>query len=135
VERIWLESYQKGVPAEVDLSEFQSLGELFERSVAQYRERVAYINMGVEITYGQLDKLSRDFAAYLQSVLMLPPDATAERVAEFRRDWGFDDPIIVQYGRFLGRAVQGDMGTSLRHGTPALPLIADLDAILQRAAA
>jgi len=75
VERIWLESYQKGVPAEVDLSEFQSLGELFERSVAQYRERVAYINMGVEITYGQLDKLSRDFAAYLQSVLMLPPGA------------------------------------------------------------
>ncbi len=75
MERIWLESYQKGVPAEVDLSEFQSLGELFERSVAQYRERVAYINMGVEITYGQLDKLSRDFAAYLQSVLMLPPGA------------------------------------------------------------
>jgi len=75
VERIWLESYQKGVPAEVDLSEFQSLGELFEKSVALYRERVAYINMGVEITYGQLDKLSRDFAAYLQSVLTLPPGA------------------------------------------------------------
>jgi long-chain acyl-CoA synthetase len=33
---------------------------------------VAYINMGVEITYGELDKLSRDFAAYLQSVLKLP---------------------------------------------------------------
>jgi ABC-type dipeptide/oligopeptide/nickel transport system permease component len=50
----------------------------------------------------------------------------------FRRDWGFDDPIIVQYGRFLGRAIQGDMGTSLRHGTPALPLIAErLPATLQ----
>jgi long-chain acyl-CoA synthetase len=72
VEKIWLKSYQKGVPAEIDLSEFQSLGELFEKSVAQYRDRVAYINMGVEITYGELDKLSRDFAAYLQSVLKLP---------------------------------------------------------------
>jgi acyl-CoA synthetase (AMP-forming)/AMP-acid ligase II len=41
------------------LSEFQSLGELFEKSVAKYRDRVAYINMGVEITYAELDKLSR----------------------------------------------------------------------------
>ncbi len=72
MEKIWLNSYQKGVPAEIDVNEFQSLGELFEKSVAQYRDRVAYINMGVELTYGELDKLSRDFAAYLQSVLKLP---------------------------------------------------------------
>jgi len=72
VEKIWLSSYQKGVPAEIDLSEFRSLGELFEKSVAQYRDRVAYINMGAQITYGELDKLTRDFAAYLQSVLGLP---------------------------------------------------------------
>ena len=75
MERIWLQSYQQGVPAEVDLSEFQSLGELFERSVGQYRDRVAYISMGAQITYGELDKLSRDFAAYLQSVLKLPRGA------------------------------------------------------------
>jgi len=72
VDKIWLKSYQQGVPAEIELSEFESLGELFEKSVAQYRDRVAYINMGVELTYGELDKLSRDFAAYLQSVLKLP---------------------------------------------------------------
>jgi long-chain acyl-CoA synthetase len=72
MEKIWLQSYQKGVPAEIDLNEFQSLGELFEKSVGQYRDRVAYINMGAELTYGELDKLSRDFAAYLQSVLKLP---------------------------------------------------------------
>jgi long-chain acyl-CoA synthetase len=75
VEKIWLQSYQKGVPAEIDLGEFQSLGELFEKSVGQYRDRVAYISMGAQITYGELDKLSRDFAAYLQSVLKLPPGA------------------------------------------------------------
>ncbi|WP_300318038.1 long-chain-fatty-acid--CoA ligase FadD [Accumulibacter sp.] len=72
MDKIWLKSYQQGVPAEIELSEFESLGELFEKSVAQYRDRVAYINMGVELTYGELDKLSRDFAAYLQSVLKLP---------------------------------------------------------------
>jgi len=75
MDRIWLQSYQKGVPAEIDLSEFQSLGEMFGKSVAQYRDRVAYINMGVELTYGELDTLSRNFAAYLQSVLKLPKGA------------------------------------------------------------
>jgi len=75
VDKIWLQSYQKGVPAEVDLSEFQSLGELFEKSVSQYRDRVAYISMGAQMTYGELDRLSRDFAAYLQSVLKLPQGA------------------------------------------------------------
>ena len=72
MDKIWLKNYQQGVPAEIDLSEFQSLGEMFEKSVAQYRDRIAYINMGVELTYGEVDKLSRDFAAYLQSVLKLP---------------------------------------------------------------
>jgi long-chain acyl-CoA synthetase len=75
MDKIWLQSYQEGVPAEIDLSEFQSLGEMFEKSAAQYRDRVAYINMGAELTYGELDKLSRDFAAYLQSVLKLPQGA------------------------------------------------------------
>ncbi|WP_291992707.1 long-chain-fatty-acid--CoA ligase FadD [Candidatus Accumulibacter sp. ACC003] len=75
MDKIWLKSYQEGVPAEIDLSDYQSLGELFEKSVAQYRDRVAYINMGVQLTYGELEKLSRDFAAYLQSVLKLPKGA------------------------------------------------------------
>ena len=75
---------------------------------------------GVSIITFFLTFLSGDPA-----VLMLPPDANSEQIAKFRRDWGFDDPIIVQYGRFLWRAVQGDLGTSLRHGTPALPLIVD----------
>jgi ABC-type dipeptide/oligopeptide/nickel transport system permease component len=57
--------------------------------------------------------------------LMLPPGATPEQMASFRRVWGFDDPIYVQYGRFLSRALHGDLGTSLRHGQPALPLIAE----------
>jgi ABC-type dipeptide/oligopeptide/nickel transport system permease component len=82
---------------------------------------------GVSIVTFFLTFLSGDPA-----ILMLPPDASAEQIARFRRDWGFDQPIIVQYGNFLARALQGDMGTSLRHGTPALPLIAErLPATLQ----
>ena len=75
MDKIWLRSYQEGVPAEVDLGEFQSLGELFENSVRKYGDRVAYINMGAQITYAQLDQQSKDFAAYLQSVLNLPKGA------------------------------------------------------------
>jgi peptide/nickel transport system permease protein len=64
--------------------------------------------------------------------IMLPPGATGEQIARFRAEWGFDDPIPVQYWRFVSRAVQGDFGTSLRHGQPALPLIRDrLPATLQ----
>jgi long-chain acyl-CoA synthetase len=72
MDKIWLQSYQAGVPGEIDLNEFQSLGEMLEKSVAKYRDKIAYINMGVELTYGEVDKLSRDFAAYLQSELKLP---------------------------------------------------------------
>lgn len=56
--------------------------------------------------------------------IMLPQGATAEQIAKFRAAWGFDDPLIVQYWRFLDRALHGDFGTSLRHGQSALPLIA-----------
>jgi len=55
---------------------------------------------------------------------MLPPGATAAQMAKFRAEWGFDDPLPVQYWRFLRRAVQGDFGVSLRHGQSSLPLIA-----------
>src|SRR5262245_31086353 len=55
---------------------------------------------------------------------MLPPGATAVQIAKFRAEWGFDDPLPVQYWRFLRRAVQGDFGVSLRHGQSSLPLIA-----------
>ena len=73
MEKIWLKSYPPGIPAEIDINEFSSLGDLFERSVARWPDRDAYINMGKAITYRQLDQLSSQFAAYLQSELNLPP--------------------------------------------------------------
>ena len=57
------------------------------------------------------------------TLLMLPPDATAEEVARFRRAMGFDDPLPVQYWRFLKGVLRGDFGNSLRHDEPALALV------------
>jgi ABC-type dipeptide/oligopeptide/nickel transport system permease component len=56
---------------------------------------------------------------------MLPPDATAEDIAKFRHDMGFDDPVAVQYVRFLKGAVRGDFGQSIRHGEPAMGLVVE----------
>src|SRR5258707_13864867 len=57
------------------------------------------------------------------AALLLPPDATAEDVARFRKAMGFDDPFLVQYVRFLKGAVRGDFGESVRHGEPAMHLV------------
>jgi len=75
MEKIWLKSYMAGIPAEIDIDEFKSLGDLFEKSVKAYGPRTAYINMGKSISYAELDRQSRNFAAYCQSVLKLPRGA------------------------------------------------------------
>jgi ABC-type dipeptide/oligopeptide/nickel transport system permease component len=53
----------------------------------------------------------------------LPPDASAEDVERFRQQMGFNDPVVVQYLRFLRGALQGNFGESLRHGEPAMALV------------
>ena len=57
------------------------------------------------------------------AVLMMPPEATVEDIAAFRHAHGYDDPFFVQYGRFLGKALQGDLGKSLRYNESALELV------------
>ena len=57
------------------------------------------------------------------ALLLLPPDATAEDVARFRQTMGFNDPVAVQYLRFLKGALRGNFGESLRHGEPAMDLV------------
>ncbi|MGG7566272.1 ABC transporter permease [Rhodovulum sp. DZ06] len=54
---------------------------------------------------------------------MVGQDATQERRAEIREALGLDDPILVQFGRFLGNAATGDFGLSYRLGTPVNELI------------
>jgi long-chain acyl-CoA synthetase len=75
LERIWLKSYPRGVPAEIDPDAFRSLGEFFAASVDKFRDRVAFISMGKAISYGELDEKSRAFAAYLANIVPLPRGA------------------------------------------------------------
>lgn len=67
MDKIWLKSYPPGVPAEIDASQYASVPELLEESFSKYRDRKAFVCMGKAITYGELDKLSRQFGAWLQS--------------------------------------------------------------------
>jgi long-chain acyl-CoA synthetase len=67
MERIWLKHYPPGVPAEIDCGRYRSVGALFEESVAKYRDRPAYTNFGRTLAFGDLDRLSRDFGAWLQA--------------------------------------------------------------------
>jgi long-chain acyl-CoA synthetase len=71
VERIWLKSYPAGIPANVDVRAYSSIGDAFEKSATRFASLPAFANMGQAITYRELDRLSRDFGAYLQSKLKL----------------------------------------------------------------
>jgi long-chain acyl-CoA synthetase len=67
MERIWLKSYPAGMPADVTWDENQSVGELFDKSCKQFAERPAFHCMGKTLSFAQIDKMSRDFAAWVQS--------------------------------------------------------------------
>ena len=56
-------------------------------------------------------------------LLFLPPDSPADEIARVRRQLGFDEPVPVQYGRFLRSALKGDLGFSLRHQEAALHVV------------
>jgi long-chain acyl-CoA synthetase len=67
MERIWLKNYPPGVPADIDPNQYRSLTELFDASIAKYRDRPAYHSMGKQISFDELDKRSREFGAWLQA--------------------------------------------------------------------
>jgi long-chain acyl-CoA synthetase len=71
MERIWLSQYPSGIPADVDVHEFASLRDVLLRSCQRFGELPACSNMGASLTYAELDRASRDFAAYLQKSLGL----------------------------------------------------------------
>ena len=78
MKKVWLESYPKGVPHEIDARAYASLVELLEAGCARFRDRTAFVSMGVAMTYGELDGLSRDFGAFLRHEAGL---AKGERIA------------------------------------------------------
>jgi len=62
----WYKSYPAGIPREINPNEFDSLVNLLDKGLKEFADLPAFTNMGVIISFRQLDELSRDFAAYLQ---------------------------------------------------------------------
>ena len=55
--------------------------------------------------------------------VMAPPTFSEEQVENLRRAWGFDRPLLEQYGIFLGKALRGDFGLSMQARVPAMELV------------
>ena len=68
MERVWLAHYPPGVPAEIDVREYQSVREVFEESCRTYATRPAFSCMGRTLTFADLDALSSTFGGFLQSI-------------------------------------------------------------------
>lgn len=71
MEKIWLKNYPKEVPAEVDLSAYSSLYDIYEESIRLFGNKKAFTNMDVSLTFTELDRLVNQFASFLQNELKL----------------------------------------------------------------
>jgi len=67
MDKPWLKQYPAGVPAEIDVNQYQTVSQVLEESMKKYASRTAFICMGKPVSYGQLDTLSRNLGAWLQS--------------------------------------------------------------------
>jgi long-chain acyl-CoA synthetase len=67
MEKLWLKHYPTGVPGEINPREYQSLAHLLEEAFQKYASRQAFVCMDKPLTYGELDRLSRQLGAWLQA--------------------------------------------------------------------
>jgi long-chain acyl-CoA synthetase len=74
---IWYASYPPNVPREIDVRQYESITQFFDECTEKFRERVAYVSVGANLTYGELARKATAFAAYLQGIGVKP----GERVA------------------------------------------------------
>ncbi|MDX2024607.1 MAG: AMP-binding protein [Deltaproteobacteria bacterium] len=85
--RVWHKSYPKGVPTDIDPGRYRSIPEVVKQTCERFAERPCFTNMGVTLTFKQVDELSAQFAAYLRKDLGL---AKGDRI-------GLQMPNILQY--------------------------------------
>ncbi len=71
MERLWLNHYPPGIPADVDVQAAGTLRDVLLDSCRRFAELPAFTNMGSTLRYAELERASRDFAAYLQKSLGL----------------------------------------------------------------
>ncbi|MDB5935466.1 MAG: long-chain fatty acid--CoA ligase [Massilia sp.] len=72
MDKFWLKSYQPGVPAEIDWTQYRSLTHLLEESFLKYAQRKAFVCMDKSITYAELDRMSQHMGAWLQAKGLKP---------------------------------------------------------------
>lgn len=77
MEKNWLKHYDPRVTPEIDPDRYASIVDILDESVAKYGDKTAYINMGQEMSFSELDTHSKNFAAYLQHAGFEPGDAVA----------------------------------------------------------
>lgn len=73
----WLKHYPDGVPYEINPDAYTSLLDLMETGFKNNADQPAYTNLGKQITYKELDLLSRNFASYLESIGLKQGDRIA----------------------------------------------------------
>jgi long-chain acyl-CoA synthetase len=66
MDKFWLKSYEEGVPAQIDPTQYRSLTHLLEEAFRKYADRKAYACMGKSLSFAELDRLSNRMAAWLQ---------------------------------------------------------------------
>ncbi|MBU2883834.1 long-chain-fatty-acid--CoA ligase FadD [Psychrosphaera sp. B3R10] len=69
MEKVWLKKYPENVPSEIDPNHYDSLVDIFAQSIKKFGSKTAFINMGGELTYDELDTAANSFASYLQNTL------------------------------------------------------------------
>lgn len=68
MDKCWLKNYQQGVPYEIDPNKYDSLMDFFAESIESHATKIAFSNMGVNLTYQDIENKTQNFAAYLQSL-------------------------------------------------------------------
>ena len=71
MEKVWLKNYPRGIPETVNVDVYSSIVEAFETYSEQFATKYAFNSLGVRLTYGEMNKITRDFAAFLQQHLKL----------------------------------------------------------------
>ncbi len=77
MDAVWTKQYPPGTPAEIDADAFPSLVAIFEDSCRRFADRPAYHNLGITLTYADVERLSRHFGAYLLSIGLIKGDRVA----------------------------------------------------------
>ncbi|MDP0941306.1 AMP-binding protein, partial [Klebsiella quasipneumoniae] len=66
IEKPWLDHYKPGIPAEIGELPYQNVADMMVSACQKYAEQTSFVNFGTGISYGELDRYSEQFAAYLQ---------------------------------------------------------------------